>query len=232
LDLKPAVGAIATLLLGLGVALAILAANGLALVFDADFYARGEIEQQVESVYGLSQSTLVPVNRAIVHYFGTPTESLAQALQSAGANPAFFNPRETTHMDDVRGLIGLVGALERIALAVAVLSIVALVALHGRGFLPSVGTGLAIGGALAVGLVAVLGVITMIDFGGLFVQLHLMSFSNDFWLLDPKTDRLIQMFPFGFWRNGMIALVIRWLATGVVVFVVGVIVGRMGRRLA
>ena len=45
------------------------------------------------------------------------------------------------------------------------------------------------------------GVLALIDFNWLFTQFHLLSFSNDFWLLDPATDYLIMLFPEGFWYD-------------------------------
>ena len=39
----------------------------------------------------------------------------------------------------------------------------------------------------------------LVGFDQLFLTFHMLSFSNDFWRLDPATDRLVQMFPQGFW---------------------------------
>src|SRR5437667_400132 len=50
---------------------------------------------------------------------------------------------------------------------------------------------------LVVGVVV--GALTYFAFDSLFLFFHQMTFHNDFWELDPRTDRLIQMFPFGFW---------------------------------
>jgi integral membrane protein (TIGR01906 family) len=49
-----------------------------------------------------------------------------------------------------------------------------------------------------VGLVAVAG------FDTLFLTFHRLSFSNDFWLLDPRTDYLVMMFPQGFWFDATV----------------------------
>jgi integral membrane protein (TIGR01906 family) len=231
LDIKPAVGVLISIILGLFLAVVILAANGLAPVFDANFYARGEVEQRIEEIYGLSQEVLRPVNVGIVDYFGND-KTLAESFRAAGADPGFFKERETVHMTDVRGLIRLVGAIERAAIGVSVLSLLILVVLFGRGAVERIGAGLTIGGAVTIALVAFLGVLTVIDFGGLFTRLHMMSFTNDFWILDPRTDHLIQMFPFGFWKGAMVELVERWLATSAAAVVLGMLIGWLGRRLA
>ena len=46
----------------------------------------------------------------------------------------------------------------------------------------------------------------LIGFDELFRQFHLLSFANDFWQLDPRTDHLIQMFPRGFWFDVTLAV--------------------------
>jgi uncharacterized membrane protein len=33
-----------------------------------------------------------------------------------------------------------------------------------------------------------------------------LSFANDFWLLDPRTDYLVMMFPEGFWFDSVMVI--------------------------
>ncbi|GAH55464.1 unnamed protein product, partial [marine sediment metagenome] len=42
---------------------------------------------------------------------------------------------------------------------------------------------------------------TLFGFGQLFYQFHLISFTNELWLLDPTKDYLIMLFPHGFWYD-------------------------------
>jgi integral membrane protein (TIGR01906 family) len=41
--------------------------------------------------------------------------------------------------------------------------------------------------------------VALLGFDRAFEEFHFIAFSNDLWRLDPRTDRLIQMFPQGFW---------------------------------
>ena len=58
-----------------------------------------------------------------------------------------------------------------------------------------------LGGALALAAliwVAAFGLAALwalADFNGAFTAFHHMLFTNDLWLLDPATDRMIRMFP-------------------------------------
>ena len=47
----------------------------------------------------------------------------------------------------------------------------------------------------AVVIAGVLGLWIMSDFTAFWTNFHRLFFSNDLWLLNPATDRMIQMFP-------------------------------------
>lgn len=227
-----------TLFGGLAVALFVVAmpvlifvGSAFALMFDPGFYSQGQIQQQVEQTYGLPQRVLVPVNRGIVRYFASDSETLAQSLSASGADPTFYNERETVHMNDVRGLIRFFAMTQRWALIYGIIFMIgSLVILRTRA-VEALGYYLLAGVAFTVLLAIVAGALTAIDFNALFVRFHLLSFSNDFWLLDPRTDRLVQMFPFEFWYGAMVSIVVRSLLVTLGVGVFGVFFVWLGRRL-
>ena len=109
-----------------------------------------------------------------------------------GEEILYFHDYEEAHMEDVRGLIRLDTAILWISLAAAVLLMAAGVLLRNarefaRGILWGLGMLLAV---LAVFLVWALA-----DFEGLFITFHRVAFTNDGWLLDPRTDLLIRLMP-------------------------------------
>ena len=61
--------------------------------------------------------------------------------------------------------------------------------------------------ALTLGVIGVLGALAATDFSDLFIQFHLLSFSNDLWLLDPRTDNLIRLFPQEFFLDAAMRIV-------------------------
>ena len=64
--------------------------------------------------------------------------------------------------------------------------------------------GLVGGSGLTVGLMLLLGLGVLFNFDQLFLLFHLVSFSNQFWQLDPTSDYLIMLFPQGFWYDATI----------------------------
>jgi integral membrane protein (TIGR01906 family) len=76
--------------------------------------------------------------------------------------------------------------------------------------------------ALAVGVV-VLGVVSFVAFDALFEAFHRIFFAGGTYLFDPRTERLVQLFPEAFWSETSIVL-------GVVLVGLARIVAVVGRR--
>lgn len=106
----------------------------------------------------------------------------------------FFNEREIAHMEDVRGLFLSAIALRRICLAVMAACVLLLLALRAdvKRVLPKM---LCIGTGLFFAVLAVLAGIISTDFTKYFIIFHEIFFSNDLWMLDPRTDLLINIVP-------------------------------------
>ena len=75
-------------------------------------------------------------------------------------------------------------------------------------------------------LIAILAVVTLIiiaaciDFGSLFILFHKVAFTNDLWLLDPRTDLLIRLMPIEFFVSYAAIIGGLWLLgmTGLLAF--------------
>ena len=78
-----------------------------------------------------------------------------------------------------------------------------------------------IAGGATVALLGAGAIAVLFGFDTLFEQFHLLSFSNDFWQLNPATDRLIQMFPQGFWFDAAVFIALLAALLAAVVGVVG-----------
>jgi integral membrane protein (TIGR01906 family) len=77
---------------------------------------------------------------------------------------------------------------------------------------------------LAVGVV-VLGVVALVAFDQLFETFHEIFFPPGSFLFDPRTDKLVQLFPFDFWQETAIVV-------GVVIFIAAIAVSMVAGRRA
>ncbi len=70
------------------------------------------------------------------------------------------------------------------------------------------------GGWLTFSLVLFVAVLALVGFDRLFLYFHLVSFSNDLWILDPRRDYLIAMFPQGFFFDCTAVIAVLTLLEG------------------
>ena len=184
----------------------VLVGNVLDVARDVDFVERGFVKYQVGRVTGLDPTQLHLVAETFVRYLRDPSASLDLTIDVAGTRRPLFNQREIEHMVDVQHLFLLAG---RVRLAAgAVLVIVPLLGLFlDRGaFLPRLGTMLTVGGILTVAVLLLLGALSLVDFTELWTRFHHVAFTNDLWILDPRTDYLIMLFPEGLWFDAVMRI--------------------------
>ncbi len=131
----------------------------------------------------------------IKEYFGNDAEFLDLLVDYNGNDVSLYKEREILHMVDVKALMQAVFAVTRWSgVALLLLLALGLIALKQEVFpllirslkWSAIGTG---------AFLVVFGGTAAIDFGWLFTQFHFLSFANDLWLLDPRNDYLIIMFP-------------------------------------
>ena len=153
---------------------------------------------------------------AIVRYFEDDAETLRILVFTGGQETTLFSAEETIHMEDVKGLMRTLFRANEVALGF-VLAYVAGTVLwtrerSGRELAKETLAGVGVGAAFGI----VVGVIALVGFESAWERMHEIIFTNDFWLLDPSKDRLIQMFPETFWAEATYIVVGLALAEAVV----------------
>jgi len=168
------------------------AANSLAL------YRYGFDKYEVGRTTGLSQAELEKTARGLIHYFNSSDEYINLTVVKNGQTFTLFNEREVIHLKDVKGLFRLDYWVFLGSLLYSLAYAGFMLWLRERRWLAR---GLLVGSGLTLGLMLVLGLSAMLNFDQFFLQFHLLSFSNEFWQLDPSRDYLIMLFPRGFWYD-------------------------------
>jgi integral membrane protein (TIGR01906 family) len=209
--------AVASAVVVVAVPVVLVASSLNALFFDPDFYLQGQLRWAVGRTTEYTADQLRPVNRGIVEFFSWPSLPLPSALQDAGARRDVFNDREVGHMNDVRDIVRFVGRLQNLFLTLAVAAALGRFITRGGSAWRWTAGRLVGGAALTIGGVVLFGALTMVDFEQLFLTFHEMSFSNDLWQLDPRTDNLIRFFPFEFWYDATVTVALRTVLSALVV---------------
>ena len=140
------------------------------------------------------------------------TEDLIDYIKGNGGNELLdqhFNEKEVLHMEDVVDLFDYARIIKYVSIVLALLIIVYFIAKKMYLYLAKI---LSLGLFLNHGLIIFLIIIVSTDFNKYFNIFHEIFFSNDLWLLNPKTDLMIQMLPQAFFstiglRIGLLFLV-------------------------
>lgn len=153
----------------------------------------------VAATTGVSSIELDAAAHDIARYFRDDRQALDTRVHLGGEEVALFNPREIGHMRDVKSLMQGVFRIQELSF-VYVAAYVCFVVLWSRErSLRRFARLLVVSGLMTLSLLGLTAAAMLVGFEQLFVQFHLLSFSNDLWQLNPATDRLIQMFPLEFW---------------------------------
>jgi len=164
-------------------------------------YKYGFEKYGISQVTGLADSELEKAAVGLVSYFNSDEEYISLTVVKDGEPFELFNQREIIHLKDVKGLIWLD---YRVLLG----TLVYVLAYAGvclfwrkRKYWRWLAWGVVGGSGITLALMMALGLGTLFGFSSLFWQFHVISFSNEFWLLDPTKDYLKMLFPDGYFYD-------------------------------
>ncbi|MEE3250513.1 MAG: TIGR01906 family membrane protein, partial [Chloroflexota bacterium] len=132
-----------------------------------------------------------------------------------------FNNREISHMKDVKQLVRGVYVLALVSAAYLAAMIVVGFSWQKVRFVPALAKRLTWGGGLTLILMVVFGIAALVGFDGVFLKFHQLSFANDLWQLNPRTDYLVRIFPQNFWFDATMWVSLRVIAGALILTVVG-----------
>ncbi|MBC8281517.1 MAG: TIGR01906 family membrane protein [Chloroflexi bacterium] len=184
-------------------------------------YNDGFEKYSISRITGITNPDLRQVGADIRSYINSGDEPMDIQTSIFGAEQDLFNSKEIAHMKDVKQLVRGVYVL-------ALVSAVYLAAMILIGFIrqrwlfgPLLAKRLALGGGLTLAMLALFGVVAAFGFDSLFIKFHELSFANDFWQLDPRTDYLVRIFPDNFWFDATMWVAIRAVVGALVITVAG-----------
>jgi len=190
-------------------------------VSEIRLYEYGFDKYQISQATGIDELELRRIAQHLIDYFNLKVDSAQVTVVKGGEEFDVFNERELVHLQDVRTLIQLDYWLQGGALSVVLIcALVLLLWLKDKWRILVKGV---LWGSLAtLGLVLLLAFWAVFGFDQLFLLFHLVSFSNEFWVLDPAKDYLIMLFPGGFFYDaalfGFGAVILQALVAGALAF--------------
>lgn len=188
-----------TILLVISISLSCLLIATELVAFNLELYNRSFIKHNIEEVSGKNLEDLDTIAEDLVLYLdGKASEEILQAN---------FNEREVLHMVDVKELFSWGKLIRRISVVLTIILGFYFYGIKKRKYAKFVFLGL-FANWIILGL---FGIMIYFDFNKYFTIFHHIFFTNDLWLLNPKTDLLIQMLPEAFFMSMATRIVVYFL---------------------
>lgn len=175
--------------------------------FNLDFYKEQYAHRDTAEMIGVSDNDLLAVTQVLLDYTSGIREDMNVSVVIDGVEQPYYNQREIDHMVDVRVLYLNVIQIRNILALFAVFNLSALFIYKRKLIVKELQFGLTWVSIALGSLLLIIGSFAVIDFDTFWTAFHKVFFSNDLWLLDPNTDRLINMVPEGFFIDLIVMIV-------------------------
>ena len=192
-------------------------------VQNKEFYRQQYVENDVYDFIDIEEDELMRVTDVLLDYLSGKRDSLYVEAEYNGSTSDFFDDIEKAHMVDVQVLYVACIWLRRIAVALIIAGVLALVKMKAdvKGVLAK--SYIAVTTAL-LGIGAVLAVIISRDFKAAWWMFHEILFTNDLWLLDMSVSKLVNMVPLDFFMNLVARIAITFAAAIIILYIVSLII--------
>jgi integral membrane protein (TIGR01906 family) len=204
-------GALASLAIGLSAAVVVVAVAILPFLAPP-WVAFEQGRSQAAAWTGFTQEQLQAVTDSVLHDLVLGPPDFMAALP--GQTTPILKPSERAHMRDVRGVFA---GFYLVAIGGALILAAAFLLSRGRAARARLWRRLARAGTVIAVVTVVGGGIGVLVFDQAFTLFHEVFFPEGNWQFDPRTDRLVQLFPDQFWSETTIAV-----GATIVVLAVGV----------
>jgi integral membrane protein (TIGR01906 family) len=181
------------------------------IVFNKGFFHNQYLKLDTAKSMDMSNDDLDKATSVLLDYIKGKKDSIDVEVVVKGEVVEMFNQREKDHMVDVRNLyLRMLDVRRSLMIIVAMVTMVALGLFDFVNFRQSArNVEDSFKGVLLV--VGALGFYAILDFNSFWTMFHEILFSNDLWLLDPQTDRMINMFPEPFFKAMVMRIIVAFL---------------------
>jgi integral membrane protein (TIGR01906 family) len=184
-------------------------------------YEYGVDTYQISSASGIAKPELMKVYQHLINYYNSKVDTAQVTVVRVGEKLQVFSENELMHLKDVKGLMQLDYTVQITTFLIMLICVLALL-LWLRNNWRVVVRGLLWGSIITFGLVVFLILWSLFGFDQLFILFHLVSFTNELWIIDPNEGSFLVLFPGGFFYDaalfGLGAVIIKSLVLGGISF--------------
>ena len=193
--------------LGLIAFLSLLCSIAASCVTNENLMKQGFLNYSQTAHLNVSPTRYGDYAKAICDYLDGKMPVTQIVNPDTGETEPAFSDKENRHMADVKGIVNLLKIVRWAGggIVVGVLLILYLKSKENKAwFLSDAVRGFALAALFLLLITTILAIWGAVNFDGLFVTFHKLSFSNDLWILNPNTDLLVALMPLSFfiWYAG------------------------------
>ncbi|HCJ59002.1 MAG TPA: TIGR01906 family membrane protein [Clostridiaceae bacterium] len=219
--LNKALRNISYIILALALPLFILLTSTEIAAFDINYY-RAEYEKyNISENLAIEQKDLMDSTSKLLNYLRDNRKDLDFQTMVNGIEQEFFSARDKLHMVDVKNLF-IIGRNIRNGILILLLFII-LMLKYNKTISFDLGKALLMSSIAGVLPIALLIILINIDFYKYFTIFHEIFFTNDLWLLDPNADRLVNIFPEGFFSDIAFRIITYYLTAQFILFILSIV---------
>ncbi|MGO1369318.1 TIGR01906 family membrane protein [Senegalia sp. (in: firmicutes)] len=187
--------------------------------FDIEFYENKFEEYSIYDKTQIEKKDLIIVTREMLDYMKGNRKNLIIEAKVNGEEEIVFGERERKHMVDVKNLFEKGFMIRNLSLILFIISLFLIIKFYKKTLYKL----LISASILPLIIMSIFGIAISIDFNKYFTIFHEILFTNDLWLLNPKTDILIQMLPLDFFYSISIRILTYFILQLIMIFLLGFI---------
>ncbi len=199
--------------------LAILLSNGLMIINTDSFYEFEFNKNNTALKTGINPSELSIVVDNIQDFFNEKSnEKINISVYINGIEKKLFNSKEIHHMIDVKNLILNIKLLNYSFWTIAIIILLIKISLSKDKILNLFRVIAKSYFIYSVSILMSILILLALSFRWIFYFFHIISFDNNLWILDPRTDYLIKIFEEVFFMDAAILIGILTLSYSIIIF--------------
>ena len=199
--------------------LAILLSNALLMINTDSFYEFEFNKNNTALKTGIEESDLFLVVDNIQDFFNEKSnEKIHMTTHINGIEKKLFNSKEIHHMIDVKNLILNIKFFNYLLWATVIVILLIKISLSKDKILNSLRIIAKSYFIYSVSILISTLILIALSFRWIFYFFHIISFNNNLWILDPRTDYLIKIFEEVFFMDAAIFIGILTLFSSIIIF--------------
>ncbi len=179
--------------------------------FSKSFYKKQYEKLNTAENMQMSQEDLFTSTDILLDYITDKEENIDLEVVVNGEKVEMFNQKEKDHMIDVKNLYQGVKSFKYLALGFAFVIVLIGIKTKDINNARLLKESFRMSAIILAVLIGVIVFYALIDFNAFWIKFHEIFFTNDLWLLDPYTDRMINMFPEVFFNQMVLRIILNFL---------------------